>query len=339
MVRWADPSFYLDVIQGNGACTSLEECWPIFYEPYHYYESRYCGDVFAEVTQNQYIGSYDPATNSECHTYPSTTWRFDCVSGSDYNFDTGLHGTCPTVSNNSNYCISYGGAWNFNTNVCSFDITDQTTCNANGFGWSGVDEYCYPPSTSGGGGSVCWHDGNQQEICSSPILIDVSGNGFDLTDATGGVQFDIYRNGTKPQLAWTAAGSDDAWLALDRNGNGKIDNGAELFGDRTPQPRPTAGEEQNGFRALAVYDENGDGVIDSRDAIFSSLRLWQDANHDGISQSDEMHPLAELGVGAISLDYKESRHRDRYGNEFRYRAKVTGTRGQPFAYDVFLLAQ
>jgi hypothetical protein len=179
----------------------------------------------------------------------------------------------------------------------------------------------------------------------SPVVVDASGNGINLSGADDGVHFDINGDGTTEIISWTAGGSDDSWLILDRNGNGSVDSGREMFGNFTPQPAPPAGEERNGFLALALYDRpsnggNADGVIDVKDTIFPSLRLWRDVNHNGFSESNELHPLPSLGVLALLLDYRESKRTDAYGNQFRYRAKVgdsTGSKVGRWAWDVFLV--
>ena len=177
-------------------------------------------------------------------------------------------------------------------------------------------------------------------------MIDIAGNGFRLTDTVNGIMFDWANSGTKEQTAWTDVGSDDAFLVLDRNGNGTIDNGTELFGNFTPQPDPPSGVVRNGFLALAEYDKsaNGgyqDGVIDRNDAVFMSLRLWRDANHNGISEWWELRTLSELNLESISLDFRQSKRTDQYGNQFRYRARVKDSRPGSvghWAWDVFFVA-
>jgi hypothetical protein len=176
----------------------------------------------------------------------------------------------------------------------------------------------------------------------SPIVVDTDGNGFLLTDAAGGVSFDIMATGKPLQIAWTAPTSTNGLLVLDRNANGTIDSGTELFGNFAPQPELP---KPNGFKALAEFDKlvnggNGDGLISNADTIFASLRLWQDTNHNGVSEPSELHSLSSLGVRSIDLDYKESRRTDEFGNQFRYRSKLKDTRGAQldrWAWDVFLV--
>lgn len=206
----------------------------------------------------------------------------------------------------------------------------QTNCNSTPDGSGGTadpDDDPEDPIQTGTGG-MC--DG--QDPC-TPVLVDLDGGAFQLTSWQQGVRFDINRDGELELLSWTAGESGDAWLALDRNGNGLIDDGGELFGNFTDQP-PT--DQPHGYHALAVFDHDGDGRITPSDPIFSELLLWSDRNHDGISQAGELLSLSRAEIEWIGLDFVESRARDPHGNELRYRARIGRSIGTTHSVDVFL---
>jgi hypothetical protein len=178
----------------------------------------------------------------------------------------------------------------------------------------------------------------QQPGYGSPVLLSFGDGRHELTSAAEGVLFDIDGDGRVERVAWTRAEADEAFLALDRDGSGTIDSGRELFGDASPQ-LPSA--EANGFRALALFDEphnggDGDGWIGPEDAIFARLLLWRDADHDGVSQPDELVPADGSGLEGIDLAYRPAARQDEHGNQFRYAAATRWQSGaERPAWDVF----
>jgi hypothetical protein len=167
----------------------------------------------------------------------------------------------------------------------------------------------------------------------TPIIIDVDGSGFHLDSADQGVLFDFFGDGSPLQMSWTAVGSTNGFLVRDLSGTGKITSGKEMFGNLTQQP---ASKNPNGFAALAQYDDNGDGWIDPQDVIWGKLLLWQDTNHNGITDEGELHSLDEMGIKRISVRYHEDRKVDEYGNLFRYEAAINDSSTDHRVYDVIL---
>ena len=127
-----------------------------------------------------------------------------------------------------------------------------------------------------------------------PLVLDLGQQGISLSTVETGVSFDINADGAVDQVAWTTG--QDGMLALDVNGNGTIDNGAEIF-----SPYFAGGEHASSLAALASLDSNGDGVMDANDAQFANLTVWQDVNHDGVSQANELSDLAANGITSIDL--------------------------------------
>ena len=156
------------------------------------------------------------------------------------------------------------------------------------------------------GESEKYDEASQAQPPKDPLVIDFGAEGFELTSLTEGVNFDLDNNGFAEKTAWI--GTDDGFLAYDRNGNGTIDNGGELFGDRVILEDDSISE--SGFEALAEMDGNQDKIINADDSDFGKLMVWTDANHNGISEAEELKRLSEHGIVSISLEHSETSFTD-----------------------------
>jgi len=160
----------------------------------------------------------------------------------------------------------------------------------------------------------------------TPLVLDLNGDGIHTVAMQNGVVFDLNDTGTAVQTGWV--GSGDGLLALDLDGDGLIESGAELFGSAT---RLADGSRAtDGFQALSALDSSGDGLIDTSDTLFAQLQVWQDSNRDGVSQSEELRSLTDLGIQSLNLNAETTFVLDE-GNWIGLESNYTTADGQSHA--------
>jgi hypothetical protein len=153
----------------------------------------------------------------------------------------------------------------------------------------------------------------------SPIALDLDGNGIQtpaLIDSKG--TFDLLGTGKAVHSGWLSSG--DAFLAIDTNGNQKVDDISELFG----------GNKGDGFAKLASFDTNGDGLVDAHDADFGKLLVWQDANGNHATDAGELRTLAEAGIASLTASYTDGAE-NQLGNVLGETSTATRTDGSAVA--------
>ena len=312
-MSWPDGNSGPETNAGVGECLGNEDC--------NYLDTVNCWPYFNGPTAS---GGY---------------WQ-EIANDGVAEFVGGVHG-CPNNRNQGPNLACTAGtvhkiSWSYTCSCCPSPTSPNPGC-----------EWCINNVLEG---CPVWNTTTCSWQCQavSPIIINIDGAGWDLTNAQNGVLFDFFGNGDPIQMSWTALGSHNAFLALDRNHNGIID-GKDLFGNITQQPycRP---DECNGFAALAVFDQpdgggNGNGMIDPGDAIWAKLLLWFDRNHDGIAQPSELVSLSDwnrqnpsMTINAFDLHYRPTNHTDANGNKFRFCAQIFGPGAGRITCDVFLTA-
>lgn len=238
------------------------------------------------------------------------------------------------ISGSGQWIGSLGAPADYTTKTCYQAFLSATSGNTNGSSQS--SEQCTPdpsPPPSDPSSTPDPLTGSLDAGAYDPIVISLYGS-YKLSALDDPVSFAVAA-GHNVKLCWTARGADDAFLAIDRNGNGQIDNGSELFGNGTLLRQGSAA--RNGFEVLTEYDANGDGVVDTADPVWSELLLWTDANHNGVSEPNELQHITASTITAIELQRHWTGRRDQSGNWFGYEGHLhEGKRVRSF-YDIFFV--
>jgi hypothetical protein len=295
-----------------------------------------CG--YTDVYVNQQSGQIDGGT---IHMWQQSAGGADCTATMDNLVahelghilglgDVDWNSTCNgTIMGANPSYVSTDQCWALNDNWYTTEEQQEDERQAN--------DYCTMNCWTACTGGICSNDGCGS--CSSPIVLDLDNDGFKLTGMDERVLFDIDADGAAELITWTRGDQEDAFLCLDRDGNDKIDSGAELFGNHTPL-LSTGYKAPNGYEALKELDANRNGAIDPSDPIWSELRLWIDSNHDGVSQPGELLTLDRARVLKIETAYIRANRRDAHGNLFRFKGKAwiankQGNRRTTQTYDVY----
>lgn len=165
---------------------------------------------------------------------------------------------------------------------------------------------------------------NAPEKLKTPLLIDLDGYGINTLPIEQGIKFDFEGDSSPIYTGW--AGPNSGFLAMDRNNDGVINDGRELFGDHTPLPNGETASD--GVIALTALDSNQDGLIDRSDAVWRDLKIWQDINSNGVSEKNELQSLIDIGLNNINLSFTKNSTLDEHGNIHELSSSVTWNDGR-----------
>ncbi|WP_107688895.1 calcium-binding protein [Neisseria wadsworthii] len=219
---------------------------------------------------------------------------------------------------------AYGGAW-VGREVGEF-LVDQYDRFSGKYHWTCPKDYEDYKNAN--------RDGKYRIV--DPLVLDLDGDGIETVGAQGyaGALFDHDKDGIRTATGWVSA--DDGLLVVDRNSDGLINNGSELFGDSTVLKDGSTAA--HGYAALKEFDTNSDGLIDKQDADFAKLRVWRDLNQDGISQEGELFTLESLNIQSLNTFYQDTNTRLGNGNSLAQKGSYTLSDGQTREMGDLLLA-
>ena len=160
---------------------------------------------------------------------------------------------------------------------------------------------------------------NDAEQTVSPLALDLDGDGVETVSLTNGIYFDHNADGLAESTGWI--GKDDGLLVWDKNNNGQIDSGQELFGNNSVLLSGQTATD--GFQALTELDINHDGQVNFQDDGFAQLKVWRDLNQDGVVQNGELSELSEVGVVSLKTGYSSSNVVDGNGNSHQQVGEYT----------------